>query len=107
MGVVLTFTRFVPDGAGMSKAATEWWYGRSVSCAVPLSLKAGLIPRTYRTKVGGGDIELRVGGEEFLGPHQTRSDSSSSMRLKNACVDLVTARLGPVSLFRPSMLMSS
>ena len=41
VGVVLTFTRFVPDGAGMSKVQTQWWYGRSVSRAVSLSLEGG------------------------------------------------------------------
>ena len=39
MGVVLTLTRFVPDGAGMSKVETGWWNGRSVSRAVSLFLK--------------------------------------------------------------------
>lgn len=41
VGVVLTFTRFVPDGAGMPKVEMEWWYGRSVFGTVSLSLEAG------------------------------------------------------------------
>ena len=58
MGVVLTFTRFVPDGAGMSKVGTKWYYGRSVSRNASLFLKAEQIRRIHGKMIGGGDIEL-------------------------------------------------
>ena len=57
VGVVLTFTRLVPDGAGMSRVETEWCYGRSVLCVASPSLKVGYFGQSHGTKIGCGDIE--------------------------------------------------
>ena len=57
VGVLLTFTRFVPDGAGMSQVGTKSWYCRSVSRVVSLCLEAEQIRTILGTMIAmiGGD----------------------------------------------------
>ena len=66
VGIILTFTRFVPDGAGMAKVEKEWWLGRSVARAVSLSLKPESIRRIQEIEI---DNKLRIERDSF-GPHQ-------------------------------------
>ena len=58
VGVRLTFTRFVPDGAGMSKVGTERWCGRSFSVTFPGS----------RVEAQNGNLKAAKEGKKFLAP---------------------------------------